>query len=379
MKITAVDAFPLSFAVPPELQVSLGIGRTIKRDAVLVRVATDAGLVGWGESHAGRAPTVIAELITSTLRPLALGADADDIDGLWQRVYGLQLASHGTGAAAALALSGLDMALWDLRGKAARQPLHALLGGAPRAIPAYAGGISFGYGAPEALVDEALAAQRRGYRAIKLRVGHDLESDIERVRAVRAACGAALDILVDANCAYALETARRARAAFAESGVGWLEEPFPAHDFRAYLALGAAGRVPIAAGENHYLRFDFERLGDDGVVTVWQPDLSKCGGLSEALRIAKLAEARGIVIHPHTSVTGLNVAATLHFLAAIPNAGYFEADHSRHNPLRTALCAPVVEVDAAGAVTPPSGHGLGVSVDETMLASFPVVRGAGYV
>jgi len=379
MKITAVDAFPLSFAVPPEHQVSLGIGRTIKRDAVLVRVTTDAGLVGWGEAHAGRAPTVIAELIMSTLRPLALGADADDIDGLWQRVYGLQLASHGTGAAAALALSGLDMALWDLRGKAARLPLHTLLGGAPRAIPAYAGGISFGYGTPEALVEEALAAQRQGYGAIKLRVGHDLASDIARVRAVRDACGAALDILVDANCAYSLETARQARAAFAELDVGWLEEPFPAHDFRAYRGLGAAGRVPLAAGENHYLRFDFERLADDGVVSVWQPDLSKCGGLSEALRIARLADEHGIRIHPHTSVTGLNVAATLHFLAAIPNAGYFEADHSRHNPLRTALCAPVVDVAATGTVTPPSGHGLGVSVDEAMLASFPVVRGAGYL
>jgi len=379
MKITAVDAFPLSFAVPPEHQVSLGIGRTIKRDAVLVRVATDAGLVGWGESHAGRAPTVIAELIASTLRPLALGADADDIDGLWQRVYRLQLASHGTGAAAALALSGLDMALWDLRGKAARQPLHALLGGAPRAIPAYAGGISFGYGTPEALVEEALAAQRQGYRAVKLRVGHDLGTDIERVRAVRAACGAALDILVDANCAYTVDTARQARAAFADLSVGWLEEPFPAHDFRAYRALGAAGRVPLAAGENHYLRFDFERLADDGVVSVWQPDLSKCGGLSEALRIAKLAGERGISIHPHTSVTGLNVAATLHFLAAIPNAGYFEADHSRHNPLRTALCAPVSDIAPTGALQPPSGHGLGVTVDESLLASFPVVRGAGYV
>ena len=379
MKIIAVDACPLSFAVPPEHQVSLGIGRTIKRDAVLVRVETDAGLVGWGEAHAGRAPTVIAELITSTLRPLALGADADDIDGLWQRVYGLQLASHGTGAAAALALSGLDMALWDLRGKAARQPLYALLGGRRRAIPAYAGGISFGYGTPEALVEEARGAQRLGYRAIKLRVGHDPGSDIERVRAVRAACGADLDILVDANCAYSLDSARRARAAFAELGVGWLEEPFPAHDFRSYLALGAAGGVPLAAGENHYLRFDFERLAEDGVVTVWQPDLSKCGGLSEALRIAKLAEARGISIHPHTSVTGLNVATTLHFLAAIPNAGYFEADYSRHNPLRTALCSPVVEIDAAGTVLPPPGHGLGVTVDETVLASFPVVRGAGYV
>ncbi len=379
MKITDVQAFPLSFAVPPAEQVSLGIGRTVKRDTVLVRVDTDSGLTGWGEAHAGRAPTVIAELITSTLRPLALGAQADDIDGLWQRIYRLQLASHGTGAAAALALSGLDMALWDLRGKAAGQPLYALLGGTARALPAYAGGISFGYGTPAALVDEALAAQAAGYRALKLRVGLDVDTDVARVRAVREACGRTLDILVDANCAYTLADARRARSAFEALAVGWLEEPFPAHDHRAYLALGKSDELPLAAGENHYLRFDFERLADDDVVTVWQPDLSKCGGLTEALRIAQAADARGILIHPHTSVTGLNVAATLHFLASIPNAGYVEADYSRHNPLRTALCSPVVELDADGRMRPPAGNGLGVAVDERLLSRFPVARGAGYV
>jgi D-galactarolactone cycloisomerase len=379
MKITDVQAYPLSFAVPPEHQVSLGIGRTVKRDAVLVRVDTDAGLTGWGEAHAGRAPTVIAELIASTLRPLAVGADADDIDGLWARVYRLQLASHGTGAAAALALSGLDMALWDLRGKALNLPLHAVLGAAARAVPAYAGGISFGYGSAAALVDEALAAQAAGYRALKLRVGQDVDGDIARVRAVRDACGGAMDILVDANCAYALADARRARGAFESLAVGWLEEPFPAHDYRSYLALGRSELLPVAAGENHYLRFDFERLADDDVVRVWQPDLSKCGGLTEALRIARLADEHGILVHPHTSVTGLNIAATLHFLAAIPNGGYFEADYSRHNPLRTALCAPVVTVDAAGQCRPPDGAGLGVAIDEALLAHYPVVRGAGYV
>ena len=379
MKIIEITAHPLSFAVPADRQVSLGIGRTVKRDAVLVRVDTSDGRSGWGEAHAGRAPSVIAELLTSTLRPLVLGAEAGDIEGLWDRVYRVQLASHGTGAAAALALSGLDMALWDLRAQVAGLPLYAVLGGAPRAVTAYAGGISFGYGSVDDLVAEARAAAAAGYRALKLRVGQDPVTDLARVRAVREVGGDALDILVDANCNYSLDAARSAREAFAELAVGWLEEPFPAPDFRAYRALGKAGRVPLAAGENHYLRFDFERLADDDIVTVWQPDLSKCGGLTEALRIAQLAHARGIRIHPHTSVTGLNVAATLHFLAAIPNAGYFEADYSRYNPLRTALCTPVIEVDAAGEIRPPEGAGLGVSLDETLLAQFPVLRGAGYL
>ncbi|HMM75173.1 MAG TPA: mandelate racemase/muconate lactonizing enzyme family protein [Gammaproteobacteria bacterium] len=379
MKIVELTAFPLSFAVPEALQVSLGIGRTVKRDAVLVRVRTDEGLAGWGEAHAGRAPSVIAELLDSTLRPLVLGADAADIDAIWARVYRVQLASHGTGAAAALALSGLDMALWDLKAKAAGLPLHRLLGEAAREIPAYAGGISFGYGTLEALLEETRAALAAGFRALKLRVGQDLASDVARVRAVREAVGPDIELLVDANCRYSLDAARQARAAYAELAVGWLEEPFPAPDFRRYRSLGKAGAVPLAAGENHYLRHDFERLADDGIVTVWQPDLSKCGGITEALRIARLAATHGIRLHPHTSVTGLNMAASLHFLAAIPNGGYFEADWSRYNPLRTELCSPVVEIAATGRVRPPPGPGLGIALDEAALARFPVLRGAGYL
>lgn len=378
MNITALEAFPLSCAVPEDQQVSLGIGRTVKRDTVLVKITTDEGLVGWGEAHAGRAPTVIAELIHSTLAPTLLGQRADDIDALWARMYRLQLASHGTGAAAALAVSGIDMALWDLRGKAAGLPLYALLGGERRALRAYAGGISFGYGTLGALLDEAARARDAGYRALKLRLGLDVDEDLKRVAAVRAALGTAFDLLTDANCNYSLSQAQTARVGLDELAVGWLEEPFPAQDFRHWRALAPVGRTPLAAGENHYLCADFERMADDGVIRLWQPDLSKCGGISEARRIAALAAPLGVPLHPHTSVTGLNVAASLHFLAALPSPGYFEADFSTFNPLRTALCWPVITPDADGCFTPPTGPGLGVEVDEAALRHYPVIRGAGY-
>ena len=379
MKLARVEAFPLSCPIPEAHQVSLGIGRTVKRDAVLVKVTGEEGLVGWGEAHAGRAPTVIAELINSTLAPLLIGGDLQEHASLWHKLYRLQLASHGTGAAAALAISGIDMALWDLRGKLAGQPLCVLLGGAPRPIPAYAGGISFGYGATGALVEEAQAAVAQGYQALKLRLGLAVKEDLGRMAKVRAAVGDDIDLLADANCSYTLQDAQRARCGLDELAAGWLEEPFPAHDFRNYRALAGHGRTPLAAGENHYLLADFDRLADDGVVRLWQPDLSKCGGITEALRIAALAHAHGISVHPHTSVTGLNVAASLHFLSALPNAGYFEADHARYNPLRTLLCSPVVGLAPDGTFTPPPGSGLGVEVDEAALRHFPAVRGAGYV
>jgi D-galactarolactone cycloisomerase len=379
MRIEELRAIPLSCPTPSEHQISLGIGKSVKRDAVLIKVRTAGGLVGWGEAHAARAPTAIAELVNTTLRQLVLGMDATDIEAVWARVYRMQLASHGMGAAAAIALSGIDMALWDLRGKAEGVPLYALLGGNAQPIRAYAGGISFGFQPVPALVAEARAAVAAGYRALKLRCGASVEEDLAGVRAVRAALGKDIDILVDANCAYSNEDAAAVLPVLDELGIGWLEEPFPAPEYRRYLALPRGHRTPIAAGENHYLRFEFERLADEGVVRIWQPDLSKCGGITEARRIAALGAARGIAIHPHTSVTGLNVAASLHFLAALPNAGYFEADYSVSNPLRTSLCVPVATITPEGAFLPPEGPGLGVELDEAELARYPAQGGAGYV
>ena len=114
-----------------------------------------------------------------------------------------------------------------------------------------------------------------------------------------------------------------------ELGIGWLEEPFPAHDYRSYREAKAFGRTPLAAGENHYTRFEFNRVIEDGAITILQPDLSKTGGITEALRIAALASAWKLPVHPHSSMTGLNHAASIHFLAAIDNGGYFEGDVSR--------------------------------------------------
>ncbi|MGI9521080.1 MAG: mandelate racemase/muconate lactonizing enzyme family protein, partial [Hyphomicrobiaceae bacterium] len=132
MTIQNITAFPLSFPIPKEHRVTLGIGCAIKRDCVLVKVETNDGIVGWGEAHAGRAPGAVAQLVNTTIRMLVVGMDAFDVIGVWDRIYKRQLASHGMGAACAIAMSGLDMALWDIRGKAAGWPLYKLLGGGTR-------------------------------------------------------------------------------------------------------------------------------------------------------------------------------------------------------------------------------------------------------
>jgi L-alanine-DL-glutamate epimerase-like enolase superfamily enzyme len=162
-------------------------------------------------------------------------------------------------------------------------------------------------------------------------------------------------------------------------GVGWLEEPFPAHDHRSYKMASGFGRTPLAAGENHYTRFEFSRVIEDGAITILQPDLSKTGGLTEALRIAALASAWKLPIHPHSSMTGLNHAASIHFLAALDNGGYFEGDVSKDNKFRDELVTTPYSVDTHGLVWPLNRPGLGLEVNEEFLKKHPPIDGPGYV
>ncbi|HEY1945172.1 MAG TPA: mandelate racemase/muconate lactonizing enzyme family protein [Roseiarcus sp.] len=379
MKIADITAYALSFPVSAKGGVSLGIGRTVKRDTVVVKVRTDDGLIGFGEAHHGRAPGAVAHLINTTLRELLLGRDALDVVGAWQTVYQMQLNSHGMGAATSMGLSGVDMALWDIRAKAAGWPLYRMLGGAARPLRAYAGGISLGFQPPADLVEEAQGLVARGYRALKLRIGDTVERDVARVEAVRRALGPDIDILVDANAAYKYEDVRRVMPVLDACSIGWLEEPFAPHDHRNYADAARLGRTPLAAGENHYTRFEFHRLIEDRSVRIFQPDLSKTGGVTEALRIAATASTWKLPIHPHSSATGINMAATIHFLCAIENRGYFEADVARENLFRDQLCSSPFEIDAAGSVSPLERPGIGVDVDEDFIKAHPVIEGPCYV
>jgi L-alanine-DL-glutamate epimerase-like enolase superfamily enzyme len=310
---------------------------------------------------------------------LVVGEDASNVQGVWKKIYGKQLASHGLGAGTAMAMSGIDMALWDIRGKATGWPLYKLLGGVSRPVAAYAGGISLGFQPPAELIEEARIHLAAGYKALKLRLGDNPRDDLARVEAIRKAFGDDLVILTDANIGYSVADARRVMPGLDANGVAWLEEPFPAHDYRSYREAKAFGRVPLAAGENHYTRFEFTRLIDEGVVSILQPDLSKTGGVTEVMKIAAMASAHKLPVHPHTSMTGLNMAASIHVLAALDDPGYFEGDVSRNNLFRDVMVNPPYTVGADGCVRPLEGPGLGLEVDEDFLLRHPVIEGPSYV
>ncbi len=379
MKITRITAIPLSYRLPEGKTVTMGIGSTLKRDAIIIRVETSEGITGYGEAHPGRSPGAIVSLVHNTLQPLLLGMQATDCVGAWQRVHRMQLSSHGLGAGTCLALSGIDMALWDIRGKAANMPLYELLGGSKRRIPAYAGGIALGYQPAESMAEEAQSYVEQGYKAVKLRVGDNIKNDIARVRKVREVLGDDIDILTDANTAYTIADVRRVLPALADIHAGWLEEPFACNDFASYReAAKITPLVPLAAGENHFTRFEFGQMLDARAVQVWQPDLSKSGGITEGVRIAAMASAFRIPVHAHSSATGLNHAATLHFLAATENAGYFEACVSKFNPFRD-MFGTTFAIGTDGCVEPPSAPGIGIEVDESIFEKYPMQDGPGYV
>ena len=374
MKITNAQAFALS--IPVTREITFGIGQVLRRDTVLVRICTEDGIVGYGEAHHGRAAGSVAHIINSVLCHVLIGADAADVVGIWSRIYDMQLRSHGLGAATVIAMSGIDLALWDIRSKAMNWPLYRVLGGAPRRIKAYAGGVSLGWVPPSRLVEEVGTALALHYRAVKLRVGDTPARDIERVTAVRKAYGDELTIMVDANTNYTVSEVLHVLPAFEELGVRWLEEPFAPHDYHSYAAVGRS-RVQLAAGENHYTRFEFSRLIEQGQVGILQPDISKTGGITEVLRIAALGSAWKLPICPHTATTAINMAATIHLLAAVENAGVFEGDISQPNPFREMGSIPYT-LAPDGTVTPLQTPGIGIEVDEAFIRAHPFAEGPAY-
>jgi D-galactarolactone cycloisomerase len=361
----------------PGEKVHLGLGANTKRDCVVVRITSDDGTVGWGEAHHGQNPTAMAEIVEKGLGSLILGADALDSEGIWARLSRQQVVTHGLGAGSVIALSGIDLALWDLRGKLMGQPVYRLLGGAPRRIRAYAGGLSLGFKPPEALEQEVHALVADGYTAIKLRVGDHPRRDAERVGHIRRAFPD-LDIAVDAATRYTPLDLPEVLAYCERHGVYWLEEPFTPDNLRAYADLARRTPVPIAGGENHYTRQAFRDLFTQGCVSIVQADCTKAGGISEVRKIMDMAGAWHLHAAPHTSHTVISTAANVHLLCALSNALIFEADVAAINPFRTDLAGDAYRV-IDGHIAPSDRPGLGLEIDTAVLDAHPAIPGPCYI
>jgi L-alanine-DL-glutamate epimerase-like enolase superfamily enzyme len=286
-------------------------------DALLVRVTASNGVVGWGEAFWGASSAVKAAL-DDRVSPLARGQDVNDAE-LTPR---LERVLHNIGRAGPVihAISGLDIALWDIRGKLAGVPVHALLGGRRRQrVEVYASLLQY-QGSVDLVRRNVARALERGYRQIKLH-----ERTAETVAAARAVAGADVPIMVDTNCAWLPEAATAAVMALAPSQPFWVEEPiWPPEDFAAMATLRRATGVPQAAGENASGALDFRKMIEAGAVDYVQPSVIKIGGITALWRIATAAEADGVTCVPHAPFFGPGYLATLHVLAAKARASALE-------------------------------------------------------
>jgi L-alanine-DL-glutamate epimerase-like enolase superfamily enzyme len=269
-------------------------------------------------------------------------------------------------------MSGVDIALWDIAGQVAGRPIHAMLGASVHSqLRAYASSL---WGpTPEATRELAARFRDEGFTAAKFGwapMGPDEALDVALVRAARQGLGPGADLMVDAGCVWDVKTAVRRARRFAEENVFWLEEPLPPDDLEGYARLSAATEMRIAAGEEESGRHAYRDLMDRGRIDVVQVDVTRCGGLTEARRIAHLAADRNLPVVNHSFKTGINLAASLHWLASLPNAFILEYSVAP-SPLRESLTRETFPVED-GRVAVPQAPGLGVTLDEEIVSRYRV-------
>lgn len=338
--------------------------------ATLVRITTVDGIVGVGEAYGLPRPEITATIIDQLLRPALLGRDAMASEALWEEMYGAQKRGGHTKGFYVEALSGVDMALWDLRGKAANLPVHRLLGGPIREwIPCYASPVPF-LPTPADSAARALSFVRQGFDRIKIKLGRGVEIDADHVRAVREAVGSGVELMADANCAYRVDGAIRLGLRLAELGVTWFEEPLETDDLDGLAEVRARLPMAIVNGETEFTKYGVREALTRRAVDVIMPNLARAGGITEARRIAALADAFHVEVSPHGVGSGVNLAAALQFCAATPNVRLYEYNQLP-NPLRTALVNEVPEF-RNGAVRVPNAPGLGITLDDNAIEDYTV-------
>jgi len=369
MKITDVEALYLRLPTIEERTDS-------SQDALLVRITTDAGIVGWGEVDSS--PMVAKAIIeapyshtlSSGLRHHLIGEDPLDIARLWQKMYQSTL-YIGRSGAVIHAMAGIDLALWDIKGKALGQPVHKLIGGSFRnKLRTYASNM-FQF-SPEATADRARAAVDKGFSAVKFGwepFGRTLKADMAYLKALRGAVGDEVDILLDVGLVWDAKTAIQRARRFEEFNLLLMEEPLHPDNLDGYARLSEAVDTHIAAGEEEATVQGFVRLMDQGKIDIAQIDLTRCG-FTQALQIAALAKARGLPCINHNFTTDINTAASLHFLASIPNAFIMEYCVEPGEISRSLVKNPIRIVD--GYATVPEEPGLGVEPNPDVIEKYLV-------
>ena len=386
MKITAVRASWLRAIIPPERQHVSDFGRNDSFNTCLVEIDTDAGLTGLGEAKVGAGNlgnyAAVVETIRSELAPQLVGRDPRDIARLWEAMYNGGRAHYveregrtfpiiGRRGVTISAISGVDIALWDLLARSLDQPLWRLLGGRFRdKVPAYASG---GWAPVGAIGKQLRQYVERGHRAVKMRVGlqdRSVDDSAARVREVRETLGPEIGIMVDAHGTWSVRDAQRFARKVADCDLAWLEEPVSADNVAGQAEVRASTDIPIASGESEQTRFAFRDLIAARAVDILQPDVAIAGGLTETQRICALAAAHGLTVAPHLWGSAILFASGLHLAIATPCVTLLELTRG-DNPLLNDLVEEPFDL-REGFVHASDRPGLGVTLNREFARSITV-------
>lgn len=349
------------------------------RSTCLVEIETEDGIVGWGECYG---PSAVAKAFIETqFGPRVVGRDPFDVEVIWEDLYN-RIKDYGSKGMSIAAISGVDIALWDIIGKSLGKPIHKLMGGAFRTeVDCYATGlyfIDFDRLVDEA-VEEAEGYVAEGFKAIKMKIGlGNIQRDFERVKAVREAIGPNIRLMVDANHAFSVPVAIRLGRKLEELDIEWFEEPISPEDIDGYVEVARALDMAVAGGENEFTRWGFRDAIVRKAMDIVQPDVCAAGGLTECKKIAALASAHGVECVPHAWGSAVGIAATLHFLASLadqpPSLFPFEPlleFEQCENPFRDHLAREPI-VQERGRVKIPTGPGLGIEIDRSIIDRYRV-------
>lgn len=371
MKITDVEAIYLRL---PDVKAQTDSGQ----DALIVRISTDEGITGIGEVDS--APLAVKGVIegpfshniTSGLRELLIGEDPFETEYLWYKMYrkNIYASRRGIGLHA---MSGIDIALWDIKGKALGQPIWKLLGGGfHKKIRPYAS-VLFG-ATPDETRERAQRFRDQGFTAVKFGwepMGEDEKTDIALVREARKGLGDDVDLMIDAGLVWDAKTAIQRARSFADYNIFWLEEPLAPDDYDGYRKLSEATHLRIAAGEEESNRLSYIELMDRGKIDIVQIDLTRVGGFTEAMKIASLAVDRGLPVANHGFTTYINVAAALHFLNSVPNSFICEFVVEEETTLRDQITKQRI-VAKDGFVEIPTEPGLGLELNDDAIHKYRI-------
>ena len=371
MLITNIEGFNLSS--PLERPFGWSNGWISARVVGLLKIETDEGITGWGEGYVGARGDFVKQLFGDLL----IGADPLNRNALWQGMFDRVYNGNNAGGFGGSAISAVDIALWDIAGKAAGQSVSDLLGGRIRdKVAVYATGLYYTEGEfPTRLLDEATMYVELGFKGMKTKIGGlPIAEDVRRVAAIRGAIGDDIRLMVDANQAYPASTAIRIGNQLAAYDITWFEEPVNAKDVDAYLQVQAAVPMPVAGGENLRTRYEFKDFFARRAYDIAQPDVVNAGGITEMRNIAMTANSYGILVNPHVWGSPVMIAASLHLASTIPpcppayeprpyeQEPVMEFDRTPSGIREGITAEPFDQQD--GFITVPTAPGLGVEIDE---------------